>query len=63
MSYLENVDIMLGGVPRNNEISGRKDSDSNQDSESNRLQQNSNLAGEDFIHCSTQILEKTVILP
>ena len=46
-SDLENVNIMLGSYSRNVETNGYNDSDINQDSESNRLQRNSNLVGED----------------
>ena len=48
MSDLENVDILLGTSLRNDEVNDQNDSDINLDSESNRLQQNVNLVGEDF---------------
>ena len=49
MSDLENVDIMLASYSRNDDANGQNQSDNNLDSESNRLQQNSSIAGEDFL--------------
>ena len=43
MSDLENVDIILGSYSRNDEVDDPNDSHFNLDSESNKLQRNSNL--------------------
>ena len=48
LSYMENVDIMLGSYSRSNNVNCQNDSDAILDSESNRIQLNSNLVGEDF---------------
>ena len=47
MSDVENVDIMLGSYSRDGEGNASED-EMNLDSESNRLQQGSNVIGEDF---------------
>ena len=44
---MENVEIMLGCFSNNDEINGPNDSDTNLDSDSNRLPRNSNIQ-EDF---------------
>ena len=48
MSDVENVDVMLGSYPRNNEENDLSENDINLDSESSRPQRNSNVTGEDF---------------
>ena len=48
MSDMENVDIMLGKYSRSDEGNKDNDSDINLDTESNRLQRNTNSVGEDF---------------
>ena len=48
MFDLENVDIMLENYSRNDEANEQNNSDTNLDAESNRIQQISNLVGEDF---------------
>ena len=48
MSDVDNIDIMLGSYSRDDERNEQSESGVNLDSGSSRLQQNSNLAGEDF---------------
>ena len=48
MSDLEIVDIMLRSGSRKDEVNDQTESHNILDSESNRLQRNSNLVGEDF---------------
>ena len=38
MSDIENIDIMLGGYPRSDNVDGQNGTDTNLDLESNRLQ-------------------------
>ena len=48
LSDVENVDIMLGSYPRDDETNEQSESELNLDPGSSRPQQNSNLVGEDF---------------
>ena len=61
MSDVENVDVMLGSHSRDDENNASEDG-MNLDLESNRLQQSSNVIGEDFRSLLKKIVEKTARL-
>ena len=48
MSDVKNVDIMSGSYSRDEDSNNQREDELNLDSESNRPQQSSNIAGENF---------------
>ena len=61
MSDVENVDLMLGNYPRNNEENDHSENEINLDSESSRPQRTSNVTGEDFRSLLTNSRENSEI--
>ena len=61
MSYVENVDVMLGSYSGNIEENDHSENELNLDSESGRLQRNSNVTGEDFRSLLTNSRENSEI--
>ena len=61
MSDVENVDVMLGSYSGNIEGNDHSENEMNLDSESGRLQRNSNVTGEDFRSLLTNSRENSEI--